>query len=79
MRSPDPVIDHINRSEIKRRRLARKLSRRHAAILGGFQGASLAQRWREIECATPDIKTSTLIRVAKALGCQIGDLVTVQK
>lgn len=38
-----------------------------------------AQRWKKIEDGTGDLETKTLIRVAKALGCQIGDLVNGEK
>lgn len=75
MPKTDLVADHINRSEIKRRRLARKLSRKRAGMLGGFSGDYVAQQWKQIECETHDIRSSTLIRVAKALGCGINDLV----
>lgn len=71
--------DHINRAEIKRRRLARKFSLRQAANLAGMHDMYPAQRWKKIEDGTGDLETKTLIRVAKALGCQIGDLVNGEK
>ena len=63
-----------NRKEIKRRRLALRLSFRGAALAAGWDANDRA-RWQKLEQGLPaDPAISTLEAVARALGCGVDDL-----
>lgn len=64
----------VNRKEINRRRLAKGMSYRDAAVAAGWEENDRA-RWMRLEQGTPaDPAISTLEAVARALGCKVQDL-----
>lgn len=64
----------VNRTEIKRRRLAKGMTFREAAVAAGWEENDRA-RWQKLESGTPaDPAISTVEAVARALGCKVQDL-----
>lgn len=67
------MSDEIDRDEIKRRREALGLTMEEAAQRAGFSGR---QRWNGIEKGErQEVAFSTIVAVAKALGCTCDDLI----
>ncbi len=68
---PDSIL---NLKEIKRRREAVGMTLQEAADRAGW-GTNGRQRWFQLEAGRPvDPQISTVVAVARALNCQIEDL-----
>lgn len=65
----------IDREKIRARRIARQLTLEEAGRAAGFVASGAAVRWHDLESGKiPDPRISTVVNVARALGCSVEDL-----